>query len=258
MDLLHRTRISRIAPWMDRLREQIVAAYGARGEVTATVDAGADPGERQRSPLRLGRALASLVHVLNSYAAEREAGRRPLDRDELTDLGEEGTLLLEDLADWTRRLELAEAEAETRELALAFSVWVAREGGELRRLAPVVESIGVLANRLRHPERLAELDEVAEWLMNAVVRPPAETPEAAESDRDAWRVLVLNRAIIATRSLDPKRMEAAFDELNHYLPEHAAKFFQEGMEQMDRIGYPLPVRAVMARYFQTWAVTTLH
>jgi hypothetical protein len=49
-------------------------------------------------------------------------------------------------------------------------------------------------------------------------------------------------------------MEAAFDVLTRKLPEDAARFFSEGMQQMDALDYPAQVRAVMEKYHRRWNV----
>ena len=71
-------------------------------------------------------------------------------------------------------------------------------------------------------------------------------------------MLLLNYAIVTTRTHDPTPMIAAFDTLVNYLPEEAAQFFAEGMGQLDRVGYPAPVREVIEHYYLVWSTSTLH
>ncbi len=79
---------------------------------------------------------------------------------------------------------------------------------------------------------------------------PAVSQDTDRSDpRRPWRLLLLNRAIVATRSLKPALMEVAFDAVLEHLPEEAARFFEEGMAQMDALDYPPHVRAVIERYY---------
>jgi hypothetical protein len=47
-------------------------------------------------------------------------------------------------------------------------------------------------------------------------------------------------------------MEQAFAQLTSSLPEDAGQFFTEGMQQMDALDYPEPVREVMAKYHRQW------
>ena len=74
-----------------------------------------------------------------------------------------------------------------------------------------------------------------------------------------WRILHMNRAIVATRTHQPDVMDEAFTVLTEHLPEDAAGFFSQGMEQMDLLNYPPHVREVMDRYYRKWSVNrSLH
>jgi len=74
-----------------------------------------------------------------------------------------------------------------------------------------------------------------------------------------WRVLLLNHCIVATRSHNTGLMEDAFALLSARLPEDAARFFTEGMQQMDALDYPQRVREVMEKYHRRWTVNrSLH
>jgi alkanesulfonate monooxygenase SsuD/methylene tetrahydromethanopterin reductase-like flavin-dependent oxidoreductase (luciferase family) len=70
---------------------------------------------------------------------------------------------------------------------------------------------------------------------------------------------LLNRAIVATRSHRPQLMEPAFDAIVEWLPDQATRFFAESMGQMDIIGSPDQVRAVMQDYYLRYSGDrTLH
>ena len=74
-----------------------------------------------------------------------------------------------------------------------------------------------------------------------------------------WRVLNLNRAIVATHTHNPRVMEEAFETLLQNLPEDAPAFFREGMGRMEALNYPPRVREVMERYYRKWCLQhTLH
>ncbi len=85
-------------------------------------------------------------------------------------------------------------------------------------------------------------------MINAV-KPRISQDTASTDPTRPWRVLLLNRAIVATRSNEPALMEEAFDALVEHLPDETSGFFREGMEQMDALNYPPRVRAVMQRYY---------
>ena len=42
--------------------------------------------------------------------------------------------------------------------------------------------------------------------------------------------------------------------LTRHLPEDAARFFTEGMQQMDALNYPAHVREVMQKYHRQWTL----
>ena len=136
---------------------------------------------------------------------------------------------------------------------------MARHGAEIAVLEPIVDALAALANRLSDPADLAKLYGLMGEIVNAVSPAVAQDPDRNAPERP-WRVLLLNRAIVATRSHRPTLMEPAFDAVVEHLPEDAARFFEEGMAQMDALDYPPQVRAVMERYYlrQGPAPHTLH
>ena len=83
--------------------------------------------------------------------------------------------------------------------------------------------------------------------------PICEAP-AVDDPSDPWRLLLINRAIVATRSHNPELIESAFDAVLESLPGDAPKFFAEGMEQMTILDYPDDVREVVRRYYLAHAV----
>jgi hypothetical protein len=143
-------------------------------------------------------------------------------------------------------------------LALPLACWVARRGGELTRPALVVNAAGALANSTMAADDLT----VLYGLMSDVV--DALSPEVAQ-DRGStdptrpWRVLLLNRAIVETRSHRPNLMEDAFTAVVEALPGDAPDFFREAMGQMESLNYPPQVRAVVQRHADVWCPgRTLH
>ena len=52
-------------------------------------------------------------------------------------------------------------------------------------------------------------------------------------------------------------MEPVFDSIVEHLPEDASGFFEEGMEQLDTVGYPEPVREIMTRYYQAFGANRI-
>jgi hypothetical protein len=118
----------------------------------------------------------------------------------------------------------------------------------VKTLTPIVDACAAVANTTQNSEQLGELC----CLMGAVCYAcaPAIKSDLEKSNPDRpWRLLHLNRAIAATRSLQLDLMEKAFEQLLRCVPEEAESFFRQGMSEMDRLNYPDQVRDVMQRYF---------
>ena len=111
----------------------------------------------------------------------------------------------------------------------------------------------MIANSSRDPADLEALSQVMGRITQAVAPVIREDIEKINPGRP-WRILLLNRSIVATRSHNTRVMEEAFAELTRYLPEDAARFFTEGMEQMDALNYPAHVREVMQKYHRQWTL----
>jgi hypothetical protein len=166
-----------------------------------------------------------------------------------------GLDLLTQLAELAGRLRQPEAARAIEGLALPLACWLMRRGAELIHPEPVVNAAAGLANRLREPDDLAALYALMSEVVDGMS--PLRTQEL-EGDRQdpvpnrPWRVLLLNRAIVATRSHRPNLMVEAFQAVCEHLPDDAPSFFREGMGQMEALNYPQPVRDVMDRYYHLW------
>jgi hypothetical protein len=144
------------------------------------------------------------------------------------------------------------------EQAINFAVWVARQDGQIDTLEPVVDALAMLANSTPDTGELESLSGIMGKIAEAVSPVIREDLEKINPGRP-WRVLLLNIGIVATRSHNPDIMVTAFDALARYLPEDAARFFTEGMEQMEALNYPPQVRKVMEKYHRQWTVNrSLH
>ena len=177
--------------------------------------------------------------------------------NEYKELSDSGLNLLTQLGDWCDRLELTETRAALDEVIVTLGVWAARHLGSLHTVEPIVDSLSKVANSSTDPIFLAELSHVYREIADAVAPVIKQDFDKSNPGRP-WRILNLNYAIVATRSHQPEIMEQAFAQLLIRLPEDAAGFFTEGMEQMDVIGYPEHVRRVMEKYFELTNNPTLH
>ena len=124
---------------------------------------------------------------------------------------------------------------------------IARQGGLIDTLEPVVDAVAMAANNTREPQALEGLSEVIRQIIDAVPAVISQDLETISPGRP-WRVLLLNHCIVATRSHNTDLMETAFAVLTGNLPADALRFFSEGMQQMDALDYPDPVRKVIEKY----------
>lgn len=170
---------------------------------------------------------------------------------ELSDLIEYGFELLTKLAGLAMDLGLPGQSREIQAMVFPLALWLARQGGEIRVLAPIVNGLSVLANSSSDPLELEQLWHQTTEILEAVSPASIQETEAQGPNRP-WRLLLFNWGIIATRSLRPSLMTRAFDAIIEQLPEDAPSFFREGMEQMAALPYPPHVREVMERYFGFW------
>jgi len=165
----------------------------------------------------------------------------------LHDIGNNGIQLLSALSDLASQLNLPDTARQFELLTLPFAILNARLNIEITELEAPVNAISYLANNINEPKELALLYRHINELIIAI--PPSITEDIKTNNPDRpWRILLLNRAIIATRTLQTILMEPAFDSIVENLPEESAQFFEQGMEQMDLIEYPKDVTDVMRRY----------
>ena len=215
---------------------------------------GAPPVSRDQEtdPSTLVEAFRQLLNVMTRLEADAQADRSSNSAD-ITEIGEYALRLQEALAILAADAGLEERQPELALVSINIALWVADNGGRIDTLEPVVDALALLANNLQEPARLEELSHVISRIVAAVSPLISQDLEKVNPERP-WRVLLLNQSIIATRSYNPELMEQAFEVLTEKLPEDAPRFFTEGMQQMDALNYPEPVRKVMARYHRRWTV----
>lgn len=226
------------------------------------------------SPHLVGKALKQFLDILHraevvgsqpatdrgasvDYSAIDDSLCEPLTRNEISEVGNHGLQLLDTLSEWAQALKLPYQTHQINAIMVMVALWVARRGGELSSIESVVNTLAEIANSISDPDALAELSYLMGELISAV---SAETRFDFERiDRQhPWRILNLNRGIIATRSHDTGLMEHVFEELIRNVPEDAEQFFRQGMQQMEELDYPAHVRAVMSRYFHQSKTRVLH
>jgi hypothetical protein len=197
----------------------------------------------------LGQTLSSLLDVMQRL--EGDAGTTAM--EDVTEIGEYAIRLIENLAATVEKLGLQEQKTAIADLFLNIGLWITHQGGLIDTLEPIVDAVAMSANSSRSPQELEALSEVIRQLIDAVPAVISQDLETINPGRP-WRVLLLNHGIVATRSHNPELMETAFAVLTEKLPTDAPRFFSEGMQQMEALNYPDPVRKVMEKYHRKWNV----
>ena len=211
----------------------------------------------------LAEAFRQLVEVMARVEADsrvEDATQTPYRPgcEDITELGEYAFKLQENLAALVKQPALEDQQEPVAALTVELALWIAAHGGRLDSIEALVDALALIANRTADPHELGELSAAMGRITGAVSPLIREDLEKINPGRP-WRVLLLNRGIVATRSHDPAPMEEAFAVLIRHLPEDAARFFAAGMQQMEALNYPDRVRAVMEKYHRQWTDNrTLH
>lgn len=178
--------------------------------------------------------------------------------NDVSELGEYALEMFEQACHWAKHLKLPDVFERLQAFTISMALWVAGHGGQLLTLESVVDALAQAANSTGEPEELFSLYDAMTNIMAATSPMIARDLETVNPGRP-WRLLNLNRAIVATRTHQTDIMEEAFSTLTEQLPNDAPGFFTQGMEQMDLLNYPPQVREVMDRYYRKWSVNrSLH
>ncbi len=227
----------------------------------AVVSAGKRAGleDPDHSPAALQLTMHRLVELLQILVERIDSTERTATAslDELSELGDYGIQLLVDFSSVAADLKMPKASEEMEDLTLPMALWIVRHSGELRTLEPTINALARLANRFREPSQLRQLYDLSVELILAVE--PLIKQQHAAAGKNPWSILLMNQAIIATRSHQPELIDEAYHTLCRLLPDQAAGFFREGMEQMEALNYPQKVKEVVEKYYNIWSQPrTLH
>ncbi len=227
--------------------------------VEASRHSGSAAQDADHSPRMLQQAMLRLLELLQFIETDMGEAKQLAQRDfDLNELGDYAIQMLSDLAAAANSLKLEQQSQQLEDLTLPLAVWIARHGGELRSLAPIVNALARLANTLSEPALLGQLYHMTRELQWAVDTTSRQDLERSEPSRP-WRLLLLNQAIIATRSHQPDLIDEAYKLLMDALPQEAPRFFAEGMQQVELFNYPQVVKQVVEKYYNLWALPrTLH
>lgn len=232
-------------------------------EITVAYQSKTDHSIGEVNPELLAQGLRQFTEVIkrieanNGSESDSEDGGTSTTGDDITHLGDYGLTLLLDMGQWAISLQQVKAYQDLNQLYVPVALWIARHGGYINNLEPIVDSLALLANSTKDPDEITEFNDVMGEIINAIAPDIKRDQDKSNSGRP-WRVLNLNRCIIATRSNNPKLMESAFNTLIQFLPQDAPSFFNEGMAQMELLDYPIPTRNIMEKFFKLYTMKKLH
>lgn len=230
---------------LPKVKGPLLAAWRPQGAASQEND--------PESLIRLLDEFFTLLMTLN----QRYGEDAPLPDDDATRLGDTGLLVLAELTHMSQQLGIPQVKFELDRLAVTAGDWIMRHKGQIRTLEPIVNGLAIMANELHEPRDLEDMASFMDKVMKSTAPDIAADTDKTDSGRP-WRVLHLNRAIVATRSHNTELMAQVFDDLIQELPEDASDFFREGMRQMEVIDYPAKVKTVMTHYFQGLSQHALH
>lgn len=176
---------------------------------------------------------------------------------EATDIGNHGFGLILQLISLMHRLDLPHRCRDVEQVSLIVARWILRYRGQVQQLDPIVNACAQLANILADKTALIALYEL---MTDVIVSCTDDIRQDLDTINDMrpWRLLHINRSIVATRSHNPEIMKSAFDDLLIYLPHDATGFFAEGMKEMVALNYPPHVREVMEYYYRQKSAVSMH
>jgi hypothetical protein len=242
----------------ENLSDTVQEILDAWNDANASVSA-----QDEASPELLKEALKQLIEVLriqewNNNTGQGNGNRAPAEVD-ISELGDYGLNMLAELSRISIDLGLEGQMDRLEQLALSLGLWVARQNGELNSVELVVNGIARIANHSQEQMALERLFHVMGEILDAASPVDSARYIFADVMNNPRYLLLLNRAIVATRTHSPQLMETAFADVALQMPDAAPGFFSEGMEQIKLQGYPEEVREVIERYYREYpSVSTLH
>jgi len=195
----------------------------------------------------------NIVASVNLRASENKMIEAP----EATEISDYGFVLLIKLIDLMERLDLPHRRKEIEQISLVIARWTISYNATINYLEPVVNAIAQLANLMQEKEALLALSDLIADIVDHCSLALKKDQDDGEELRP-WRLLHINRGIVATRTHDLDVMKQAFDEFLIYLPQEATGFFAEGMKEMDALDYPPQVRKVMEFYYNQNPLVRVH
>jgi len=208
----------------------------------------ADSDDESKQLLIVMDAFRQNVQIMQRLDSDaKNNSEHDISVEEVTEIADFALNLLDEVANACASRSLQNEMVQVYRLSLPVVIWLKQYQGVLKKLDIVVNAIASYANTLQDAESLQALCVLIGNVVDVTDVLIKQDLEANNAMRP-WRVLNLNWGIVATRTHNVELMEQVFDQLIINIPADVQQFFNEGMQQMDIVGYPKPVRNVMEKY----------
>jgi len=200
--------------------------------------------------------IKALLQVFD-IAQATEQQNQILDENEIIEIGEQGLSLLDNLIYQLRTQNLESQVPEIGQVALVIAQWVIVNNGQLENIQPIVDALANKANALQDKAVLSQLSGFMTQVASACTNVIKHDLDNSNPSRP-WRILNLNRGIVATRSLNVDVMNSVFPDLIKAIPLDAPGFFKEGMTEMIRLNYPEAICDLMKKFHDQTKLPAVH
>jgi len=208
----------------------------------------ADSNDESKQLLTVMDAFRQNIQIMQRLDSDaKNNNQHEISVAEVTEIADFALNLLDEVANACAARGLQNEMVQVHRLSLPIIIWLKQYEGALKKLDIVVNAIASYANTLQDAESLQALCVLIGKVVDVTDVLIKQDLEANNAMRP-WRVLNLNWGIVATRTHNIELMEQVFDQLINNIPDDVQQFFNEGMQQMDIVGYPKPVRNVMEKY----------
>jgi len=186
-----------------------------------------------------------------------DANKNTFAANDISDIGEHGISLLEKLKHKADSLQLVAEKKSLQQIILVVADWIIEREGNINFLDPIVDALAQIANATQDQQQLIALAEFMGEIADACSDTIKHDLEITNMHRP-WRMLNINRGIVATRTYDANTMRNVFSMLIKALPMDAPGFFKEGMSEMVRLNYPDHVRDVIHEFYEKTEMPLIH
>jgi len=186
-----------------------------------------------------------------------DAKKNTFAANDISDIGEHGISLLEKLKLKADSLQLVAEKDSLEQIVLVVADWIIERDGNINLLEPIVDALAQVANATQDQQQLIALAEFMGEIADACSDAIKHDLEITNMHRP-WRMLNINRGIVATRTYDPNTMRNVFSMLIKALPMDAPAFFKEGMSEMVRLNYPDHARDVIHEFYEKTEMPLIH